>query len=145
MLYEYPYHMVPTIIIANKGSNTTVVVCTRFLLRWIGVGVTPLGGMAPVVGHFHTMLEAARTAKTNEKNAGVGDLGQRLRLTWKQTCLVDQGAGAYVKSKVGKRRKKKDNKKMITKKCQTMARYIFSFLMAGTFSDFIFFFFLYNY
>lgn len=52
------------------------------------------------MGYFHTMLEAARAAKTNKKNADIGDLGQRLRLAWKQACLIDQRAGAFVGSKV---------------------------------------------
>lgn len=59
-----------------------------------------MSGVAPAVGHFHTMLEAARAAKTNKKNADIGDLGQRLRLAWKQACLIDQRAGAFVASKV---------------------------------------------
>ena len=59
-----------------------------------------MSSIVPAVGHFHTMLEAARVAKTNKKNADIGDLGQRLRLAWKQACLIDQRAGAFVGSEV---------------------------------------------
>ncbi|CAM9285124.1 unnamed protein product [Scytosiphon promiscuus] len=63
------------------------------------LGVTPVSGVVPTVGHFHTMLEAARAAKTNKKNAEIGDLGQRLRLAWKQACLIDQRACTFLGSK----------------------------------------------
>eukprot|EP00903_Cladosiphon_okamuranus_P010856 g10255.t2 len=63
------------------------------------LGVVPVSSIVPAVGHFHTMLEAARVAKTNKRNADIGDLGQRLRLAWKQACLVDQHADAFVGSK----------------------------------------------
>lgn len=66
-------------------------------------GVIPVTGIVPVVGHFHSMLEAARLAKTNKTNANTGDVGQRMRLAWKQACLIDQNAGVYVGSKVRRR------------------------------------------
>lgn len=64
------------------------------------IGVVPVSSIVPSVGHFNTMLEVARAAKTNKKNAEIGDLGQRLRLAWKQACLIDQRSGAFVASKV---------------------------------------------
>ncbi|CAN0505380.1 unnamed protein product, partial [Laminaria digitata] len=74
-------------------------------------GVVPVDGISPIVGFFHSMLEAARMAKSNRKsdpasgkkdenNKTLGDVGQRLRLAWKQACLIDGLAGAYVGSKV---------------------------------------------
>ncbi len=59
-----------------------------------------MSSIVPAVGHFHTMLEAARVAKTNRKNRDIGDLGQRMRLAWKQASLIDQRAGVFVGSKV---------------------------------------------
>ena len=70
-----------------------------------------MDGISPVVGFFHSMLEAARMAKnirskiesangSNEKSKTLGDVGQRLRLAWKQACLIDGSAGAYIGSKV---------------------------------------------
>lgn len=63
------------------------------------------------MGFFHSMLEAAQMAKSASKsdhacngsqgnNKTLGDVGQRLRLAWKQACLIDGLAGAYVGSKV---------------------------------------------
>lgn len=70
-----------------------------------------MDGISPIVGFFHSMLEAARMAKitrskselangSDERNKVLGDVGQRLRLAWKQACLVDGLAGAYVGSQV---------------------------------------------
>lgn len=60
--------------------------------------------MVPMLGQFHCMLEAASVAKSNKHNAKVGDLGQRLRLAWKHSCLIDERAGAYIGMKVQCRR-----------------------------------------
>lgn len=64
-------------------------------------GLVPVDGFSPARGHFHTMLEVARLSKALKgSNAPTGDIGQRMRVSWKQTCLVDERALAYVNSKV---------------------------------------------
>lgn len=65
-------------------------------------GVVPVDSVVPCVNHFHSMLEAARLSKALEGNtaASVGDLGQRIRMTWKQISLMDERAISYINHKV---------------------------------------------
>lgn len=60
-----------------------------------------MDSFTPYVSHFHSMLEAARWAKRLQTNNSTGDIGQRMRLAWKQSSLLDERALAYVNSKVG--------------------------------------------
>lgn len=53
-----------------------------------------------MVGHFNSMLEVGQLLKCLGEVSDAGDLGQRMRLIWKQACLVDQHAGTYVGSRV---------------------------------------------
>lgn len=64
--------------------------------------MVPVGGIVPMVGHFNSMLEVAQLLKCSGEASNAGDLGQRMRLVWKQACLADQHGGAYVGSRVSR-------------------------------------------